>query len=150
MSTSPKFLDNKMLLAVIGRRIPALLDVIPRHDWAGGEPRPIPWIAVGAELGRLALQSARAAQRAGGKTQLALDYLDEWCLTGKMANIPWALLKDYAHGDPPPRPEEINIQDLHLGVAIGLATAANKLQDKGLLEVVDQGVERSLDAIRQA
>lgn len=149
MTNETKLLDNKVLLALIGRRIPGVFDVIPRHDWAMGEPRPIPWIAVGADLGRLALQSAHAAQRSGGKTHLGLAYLDDWCPTGRTANIPWALLKDYGHGDPPPRPEEMNLQDLHLGVAIGLATAAHKMQDKSLLEMVDQGVARSLDAIAQ-
>lgn len=147
MNTSPKLLDNKMLLALIGRRIPAIFDVIPRRDWAKSEPQPIPWIVVGAELGRLALQSAHAAQRAGGKPQVALDYLDDWCPVGKTAHIPWWLLKDYYHGDPPPRPEEINMQDLHLGVVMGLTTAATKLQDKALLEVVNQGIERSLGAM---
>lgn len=146
---SSRLIDNKALLALIGRRIPAIFDVIPRHNWAMGGPYPIPWIAAGALLGQLALQSAHAAQRVGGKPQVALDYLDEWCPVGKP--IPWPIPGPWGDGgDRPPRPEEIHLEDLHLGVAIGLATAAAKLQDKALIEIVDQGIARSLDALGQS
>ena len=147
MSTTSKVLDNKFLLALIGRRIPAIYDVYPRRDWAMGEPHPIPWIAAGAELGRLVVQSALAAQRAGGKPLVALDYLDGWCPLGKPTKLPIPWPSPWGGDDPPPRPEETESLDLYLGLAIGLATAGALVQDKGLIEVVDKAIARSLDAI---
>jgi hypothetical protein len=150
MKTPSKLLDNKMLLAMIGKRIPAVFDVIPQHGLVRGKPDPVPWIAVGADLARLALQSAIAAKRAGGNMHVAMDILEEWCPTGKTPNLPWGLLKDYFHGEPPPRPEEINIQDLNLGLALGLAAASAKLHDMSVIDVANQGIERSLSALGQA
>ena len=133
MNAESRILSNKALLALIGRRIPAIYDLIPRHRIRDrmGEPHPIPWLVAGMAMGRLALQSAHAAQRGGGKP----------------IPFPIRFPIDDILGDDPPRPEEADMRDLHLGVALGLAAASLGVKDPALQEVIDQGIQRSIGVL---
>lgn len=149
MNAESRILSNKALLALIGRRIPAIYDLIPRHRIRDrmGEPHPIPWLVAGMAIGRLALQSAHAAQRGGGKAGVAMDYLDDWCPVGKPFPFPIRFPLDDILGDDPPRPEEADMRDLHRGVALGLAAASLGIKDQALQEVIDQGIQRSIGVL---
>ena len=150
MVASAQAVSHRTLLALIGKRLPQIFDLIPhggQAEWVKGQPIPIPWILVGASLGRLAAQSAAAAQRSGGKPAVLMDYLDDWCPVGKPFPVPWRIPFDLGGGEDPPRPEERHQLDLHLGVLLGLAEAGSRLSDKAVSAGIDEGIGRSLGAI---
>ncbi|TIT72866.1 MAG: hypothetical protein E5W56_20050, partial [Mesorhizobium sp.] len=77
---------NKKLLAIIGKRIPAIYDVIP-HGPQGGlarvalNPQPLPPHELGAAVADEFVRSAWVAERGGLDMKAVLSDLDDWCPT---------------------------------------------------------------------
>lgn len=85
---------DRRLLAIIGRRLPAIYDVIPRgpqrHFWQSRfsevalNPQPLPPHPpeeLGAAVAAEVIQLAWLADRMGNSRGLAFTDLDDWCPT---------------------------------------------------------------------
>ncbi|RWK11846.1 MAG: hypothetical protein EOR43_05830 [Mesorhizobium sp.] len=137
---------NKKLLAIIGKRIPAIYDVIP-HGPQGGlarvalNPQPLPPHELGAAVADEFVRSAWVAERGGLDMKAVLSDLDDWCPTRpKIPKLPpwWGPLPP----EPEPHPEWF--VDYHLGFAARLSAIATGTR---LDKTLDQVIDRSLTAI---
>ncbi|SFP55816.1 hypothetical protein SAMN03159463_04445 [Mesorhizobium sp. NFR06] len=139
---------NKKLLAIIGKRFPAIYDVIPRGPQAGLvrvalNPQPLPPHELGAAVAEEFVRYAWVAERGGLDMKALVSDLDDWCPTRpKIPKLPpwWGPFPE-----PEPRPEWF--VDYHLGFAARLSAVAADSTGKRLDEILDQVIDRSLAAI---
>ncbi|RWM27800.1 hypothetical protein [Mesorhizobium sp.] len=136
---------NKKLLAIIGKRFPAIYDVIPRGPQGGLvrvalNPQPLPPHELGAAVADEFVRYAWVAERGGLDMKALLSDLDDWCPTRpKIPKLPpwWGPFPE-----PEPRPDWF--VDYHLGFAARLSAVATGTR---LDETLDQVIDRSLTAI---
>lgn len=147
---------NRRLLAIIGRRLPAIYDVIPRgpqgrflqnrFSEVALNPQPLPPQELGAAIAAEFIHAAWLADRFGLDQGIAFNDLDDWCPTRpkKLKLPPWW----------PPIPEPDPQPDwfihFHLGFAARLAVASVDSQNTRLGESFDKAVDRSIEAIEAA
>ncbi|MFK0688037.1 hypothetical protein ACFX5Q_07510 [Mesorhizobium sp. IMUNJ 23033] len=139
---------NKKLLAIIGKRIPAIFDVIPRGPQGrlvqiALNPQPLPPHELGAAIADEFVRCAWFAERGGLGMQALLSDLDDWCPTRpKIPKLPpwWGPFPD-----PEPRPDWF--VDYHLGFAARLSVVAAESTGMQLDKTLDQVIDRSLAAI---
>ncbi|MDX8524807.1 hypothetical protein RFM68_09825 [Mesorhizobium sp. MSK_1335] len=137
---------NKKLLAIIGKRFPAIYDVIPRGPQGGLvrvalNPQPLPPHELGAAVADEFVRYAWVAERGGLDMKALLSDLDDWCPTRpKIPKFPpwWGPFPE-----PEPRPEWF--VDYHLGFAARLSAVAT--EGTRLDGALDQVIDRSLAAI---
>lgn len=142
---------NRKLLAIIGRRFPAIFDVIPRGPLSRSSqvalnPQPLPPHELGAAMAAEFAHTAWLAERYGVDPRLALKDLDDWCPTRpKRIKLPpwWPPI-------PEPEPQPDWHTDLHLGFAARLAAVSGEFDGTRLGESFDKAIERSLGAIESA
>ncbi|RUU48047.1 hypothetical protein [Mesorhizobium sp. M2C.T.Ca.TU.002.02.1.1] len=136
---------NKKLLAIIGKRFPAIYDVIPRGPQGGLarvalNPQPLPPHELGAAVAEEFVRCAWVAERGGLDMKALLSDLDDWCPTRpKIPKLPpwWGPFPE-----PEPRPEWF--VDYHLGFAAKLSAVQTGTR---LDKTLDQVIDRSLTAI---
>lgn len=136
---------NKKLLAIIGKRFPAIYDVIPRGPQGGLarvalNPQPLPPHELGAAVAEEFVRCAWVAERGGLDMKALLSDLDDWCPTRpKIPKLPpwWGPFPE-----PEPRPEWF--VDYHLGFAARLSAVETGTR---LDKTLDQMIDRSLAAI---
>lgn len=142
---------NRRLLALIGRRFPAVYDVIPRGPQGllsrvALNPQPLPPHELGAALANEFVHAAWTAERLGLDPALAMQDLDDWCPTRprKLKLPPW--------WPPPPDPDPHPdwFAAFHLGFAARLAVATDGLTGTKMAAVLDQALERSVSALEGA
>jgi hypothetical protein len=163
-------LDNR-LLALIGRRFPAIYDVIPRGgqlvalnpqplppgekvelnpqpippgfgDWVALNPQPLPPRALGAVVAAELLRLSWAADKLGSQVAPIADWEDDPCPTWpKVPHLPPHL------GPPPPDPGPDWLVAYHLGLASTLAEARERV---GASQLADEALERSTAALDKA
>lgn len=150
-------MNSRQLLAIIGQRLPAIYDVIPRGPIGGFlqgrfsevalNPQPLPPIDLGAAVAMEFVHTAWLADRFGLDQGIAVKELDDWCPTqASMLKLP-----PFWRGpipDPEPHPEWL--RDYHVGFAARLASVSDKLQDSRLRETFDSAIQRSLKVIESA
>jgi hypothetical protein len=140
------------LLAIIGRRIPAVYDVIPRGPQGrlaevALNPQPLPPQELGAAIATEFARSVWMADRFGLDPGLAFKDLDDWCPTRpRLPKLPW--WPPVPGPDPEPHPEWLI--ELHLGFAARLAAVASGLDGSRLGESLNKAIERSLEVIETA
>ncbi|RUU11064.1 hypothetical protein EOD23_11545 [Mesorhizobium sp. USDA-HM6] len=139
---------NKKLLAIIGKRFPAIYDVIP-HGPQGQlmrvalNPQPLPPHELGAAVADEFVRYAWVAERGGLDMKALLSDLDDWCPTRpKIPKLPpwWGPFPE-----PEPHPEWF--VDYHLGFAARLSVVAIGSTGTRLDETLDKVIDRSLAAI---
>lgn len=148
---------DRRLLAIIGRRIPAIYDAVFPHGPAvrfsrgrGSEvalnPQPLPPHELGAALAADFAHAAWLADRLGLDLGRAFDDLDDWCPTRpKKIKLPpwWPPIPE-----PEPHPEWLI--DLHLGFAARLAAVSVEFEGTRLGESLNKAIDRSVAAIDSA
>lgn len=149
---------SRQLLAIIGQRLPAIYDVIPRGPIGGFSPfrfseaalnpQPLPPVDLGAAIASEFVHTAWLADRFGLDHGIAFKELDEWCPTsGSKFKAP-----PFFSGpspDPEPRPEWL--RDYHVGFAARLASVSDRLEENSRLrETIDSAIQRSLKVIESA
>jgi hypothetical protein len=150
---------DRRLLAIIGRRLPAIYDVIPRGPqreitsdrWIEVmlNPQPLPpqppdqlGAAVAAEF----IHAVWLADRFGLDRAKVFEDLDDLCPTGRK----WPKWPEWWRWWQPPVPEPPHPNwfiDFHLGFAARLAAAATEFEHTALAESFDEAIERSINAI---
>jgi hypothetical protein len=139
---------NKKLLAIIGKRIPSIYDVIPRGPQGrlvqiALNPQPLPPHELGAAIADEFVRYAWVAERGGLEMKGLLSDLDDWCPTRpKLPKLPpwWGPFPE-----PEPRPDWF--VDYHLGFAARLSVVAAESTGMRLNETLNQVIDRSLAAI---
>lgn len=151
--------SDQRLLALIGRRLPAIFDVIPRgpQGLAGWQERlaavalnpqplpPHPAEHLGAALAQEFAHMAWVADRLGLNWKTAAQDLDDWCPTQpRRIKLPvgW-------HPIPEPEPKPDWLAELHLGFAARLAAISADHAGSSLAATLDRAVNRSVDAMSQ-
>jgi hypothetical protein len=143
---------DRQLLAILGRRRPAIYDIIPRGPLGGFSevalnPQPLPPHELGAAIAAEFINIAWLADRFGVDTGPAFDVPDDWCPpTPKWPTLPWWWRWPRPPIPEPDPPPEWFI-DLHLGFAAQLAAVSVEFEGTRLGESFDKAIERSLDAI---
>ncbi|WP_379072508.1 hypothetical protein ACHMW4_28170 [Mesorhizobium sp. UC22_110] len=142
---------NAKLLAIIGKRIPAIYDVIPRGPQASLayvalNPQPLPPGHLGAAVASEFIRSAWLADRAGLDMKQVFDDLDDWCPTRpkKIKLPPWWP----PFPEPEPHPEWL--VDFHFGFAARVAASVAEIGDTSLGQSLNRAIDRSLAAIETA
>jgi hypothetical protein len=139
---------NKKLLAIIGKRIPAIYDVIPRGPQGrlaqvALNPQPLPPHELGAAVADEFVRNAWLAGRSGLDMKALFSDLDDWCPTRpKIPKFPpwwWPV--------PEPEPHPEWFVDFHLGFAARLSAVATESAGKSLDATLNQAIDRSLAAI---
>jgi hypothetical protein len=139
---------NKKLLAIIGKRIPAIYDVIPHGpQWRLAQialnPQPLPPHELGAAIANEFVRYAWGAERGGLDMKALLSDLDDWCPTRpKLPKLPpwWPPI-------PEPEPHPDWFVDYHLGFAARLSVIAAESAGTRLDKTLNQAIDRSLAAI---
>jgi hypothetical protein len=148
---------DRRLLAIIGRRFPAIYDVrFPRGPLSvAGQsrlsevalnPQPLPPHEIGAAVASEFIRLAWLSEKFGQDPGLALSELDDWCPTvPKRPRFPtwWPPI-------PEPDPEPDWFVDFHLGFATRLAVASGEVESSRLSESIDRALERSVSSIEMA
>ena len=147
---------DRRLLAIIGRRIPAIYDVIPRGPLSSLSrvrfsevalnPQPLPPHELGAAIAGEFVHTAWLADRFGLDLGLAFNDLDDWCPTApKKLKLPpwWPPIPE-----PDPHPEWLI--DFHLGFAARLAVVSVDFEGTRLGEALNKAIERSVASIDSA
>ena len=145
---------DRRLLAIIGRRLPAIYDVIPRGPLGrfsrisevALNPQPLPPHELGAAIAAEFVHTAWLADRFGLDLGRAFEDLDDWCPTRpKKLKLPpwWPPIPE-----PEPHPEWLS--DLHLGFAARLAAISAEFEGTRLGESFNRAIERSLESIDSA
>ena len=147
---------SRQLLAIIGRRRPAIFDVFPdgplsvrslvRYSEVALNPQPLPPHELGAAIAGEFAHTAWLADRFGLDLGVVLQELEDWCPTPpRRPKLPpwWPPIPD-----PEPGPDWLI--DLHLGFAARLAGVSAAFEGSRLGEAVDKAIERSLEAIESA
>jgi hypothetical protein len=139
---------DRRLLAIIGRRFPAIYDVIPRGpqgrlSQVALNPQPLPPHELGAAIAAEFAHAVWLADRLGLDVGRVFDDLDDWCPTGrrKLKLPPWWP----PIPEPEPHPEWLTA--LHLGFAARLAAVSAELESTRLGESLNKAIDRSLEAI---
>lgn len=145
---------DRRLLSIIGRRFPAIYDVIPRGPQAifvnrlsevALNPQPLPPHELGAAIAREFIHAVWLANRLGADQGAIFADLDDWCPTlPKLPKLPpwWPPIPE---PDPDPHPEWFT--DFHLGFAAQIAVAATKLEGTRAGELLNKAIDRSLESI---
>jgi hypothetical protein len=149
---------DRRLLEIIGRRLPAIYDVIPRGP-QGVNPAgylaevalnsqplpPLPAHELGAAVAAEFIHTIWLAERFGLDPAKPFDDLDDWCPTGPK----WPKLPSWWRWWPPkPEPPHPNWSvDFHLGFAARLAASAAEAAGGALSKSLDSAIGRSIDAI---
>jgi hypothetical protein len=141
---------NRRLLSIIGRRLPAIYDVIPRGPQkilsVSHRPPPQPYsefLELGAGIAAEFIHAAWIADRFGLDQGILFDDLDDWCPTKpKKLKLPpwWPPI-------PEPEPHPDWFADFHLGFAARLAVASVEFEGTRLGESFDKAIERSIASI---
>ena len=139
---------SKKLLAIIGKRIPAIYDVIPRGQQGrlaqiALNPQPLPPHELGAAIADEFVRSAWSAERGGLDSKALMSDLDDWCPTRpKIPKLPpwWPPIPE-----PEPHPEWF--VDYHLGFAARLSVVAAGSAGTRLDKTLNQAIDRSLAAM---
>ena len=144
---------DRRLLAIIGRRLPAIYDVIPRgplrrfsqdrSSEVALNPQPLPPHELGAAIAAEFVHTVWLADRFGLDLGLAFNDLDDWCPTRpKKPKLPpwWPPIPE-----PEPHPEWFI--DFHLGFAARLAVVSVEFEGTRLGESFDKAIERSVGSI---
>lgn len=147
---------SSKLLAIIGRRFPAIFDIIPRgpqgqflqsnFSEVALNPQPLPPHELGAAIASEFVHTVWLAERFGLDRGLAFDDLDDWCPTvPKKLKLPpwWPPI-------PEPEPHPDWLVDFHLGFAARLAVVTVGFEGTSLGESFDKAIERSLVTIESA
>jgi hypothetical protein len=141
---------NARLLAIIGRRIPAIYDVIPRGPQAllaavALNPQPLPPIDVGAAVAAEFIHAVWLADRLGQDGGRVFDDLDDWCPTKpkRLKLPPW-----WPPGPDPDPPHPDWFVAFHLGFAARVAAVAEVSRIGG--ESFGKAIDRSLSSIETA
>lgn len=142
---------NRHLLAIIGRRLPAIYDIIPhgpqsRLSRIALNPQPLPPHEMGAAIAAEFAHTAWLAGRFGLDVGVVFEDLDDWCPTvPKRLKLPpwWPPIPE-----PEPHPEWFI--DFHLGFAAQLAAVAIGAEGTRIGETFDKAIERSVAAIEAA
>jgi hypothetical protein len=145
-------IPNRILLALIGARFPAIFDVIPRGPQSAAlgdrlsavalNPQPLPPLVLGAAVATEVIRLTFEAGRGGA----GFDVPEDWCPTvPRRPKLPiwWPPIPE-----PEPHPEWF--VEFHLGFAMRLSLAASAAGASPLAATLDKGVERSLAAIARA
>jgi hypothetical protein len=146
-------LDSR-LLAIIGRRFPAIYDVIPRGPLSrflevALNPQPLPPEPppheLGAALAAEFIRTAWLADRFGLDLGRVSDDLDDWCPTRPKRRLK---LPPWWPPIPDPDPHPNWFIDFHLGFVARLAAAS--LEETRIGESINKAIERSITAIKSA
>jgi hypothetical protein len=139
---------DRRLLAIIGQRLPAIFDIIPRGPQSrllqvALNPQPLPPHELGAAIAAEFAHTVWLTERLGLDLGLAFDDLDDWCPTvpKKLKFPPWW------PPIPEPDPHPNWLIDFHLGFAARLATVSVGLGGTGISEAFDKAIERSIATI---
>jgi hypothetical protein len=141
-------LIDRRLLAILGRRTPAIYDIIPRGPLSkvALNPQPLPPHEVGAAVAAEFVQTAWLSDRSGQDPTAALNVLDDWCPTPpkRPKRPPW--------WPPIPDPEPLrdSLIDYHLGFAARLAFVSSEHAGTRLGELINRAIERSLSSIESS
>lgn len=147
---------SRRLLAIIGKRFPAIYDVIPhgpqrrfsdRFSEVALNPQPLPPHELGARIASEFVHMAFVADRLGLDPSQAFQDLDDWCPTRpRLPKLPpwWPPIPD---PDPEPHPEWFAA--FHLGFAARVALASADLQNTRLSESFENAIERSVGALEE-
>ena len=141
---------DRRLLAILGRRLPAIYDIIPRGPLSrvsevALNPQPLPPHELGAAIAAEFVNTAWHADRFGVDQGPAYDVPEDWCPTG----LRWPKLPPWWCRIPVPEPDPHPdwFIDFHLGFAARLAAVSVEFEDTRLGGSFDKAIERSLDAI---
>lgn len=142
---------ERRLLAIIGRRLPATYDVIPRGPLSrfsevALNPQPLPPHELGAAIAAEFIRTAWLTDRFGLDPGLAFNDLDDWCPTvPKKLKLPpwWPPIPE-----PEPHPEWLI--DFHLGFAARLAVVSIEFEGTQLGESFEKALERSVTLIEDS
>lgn len=142
---------DRRLLAIIGRRLPAIYDVIPRgprsrFSETALNPQPLPPHELGAAVAAELIHTTWLAERFGLDLGIFESMIDEWCPVGR----PILRLPPWWKPFPLPEPRPEWFADFHLGFAARLAVVSVELEGTRLGELVDKAIERSVAAIETA
>ncbi|MBV8033755.1 hypothetical protein [Roseateles sp.] len=150
--------SDQRLLALIGRRLPAIFDVIPRGPQGPAlqdrvsavalNPQPLPpgpAELVGAALAQEFAHMASISDRLGLNWKTMAQDLDDWCPTQpRKIKFP----AGWPHV-PEPDPHPNWLAELHLGFAAKLAAISADHPGTPLAAMLDRAVNRSVDALSQ-
>lgn len=144
---------DRRLLAIIGKRLPAIFDIIPhgpqsrflrgRSSEVELNPQPLPPHELGAAIAAEFTHAAWLADRFGLDLGRVFDDLDDWCPTRpKKLKLPpwWPPIPE-----PEPHPEWLT--DFHLGFAAHLAAVSAAFEGTRLGESFSKAIDRSMEAI---
>jgi hypothetical protein len=139
---------NRRLLAIIGQRLPAIFDIIPRGSLRSLStfslnPQPLPPQELGAAIASEFMQSVWLTMRSGQDPAIALGDLEDWCPTyPKLPKWPiwWLPIPE-----PEPHPEWS--VDFHLGFAARLAAITAVQNDLPITEILNKAIDRSVGSI---
>ncbi len=150
--------SEQRLLALIGKRLPAIFDVIPRgpqglalQDRVSAvalNPQPLPPAPaemVGAALAQEFARMAFVSDRLGLNWKTMSQDLDDWCPTQpRKIKFPvgWPPV-------PEPDPHPNWFAELHLGFAAKLSAISADYAGTPLAATLDRAVNRSIDALSQ-
>jgi hypothetical protein len=140
---------NARILAIIGRRLPAIYDIIPRSPLSRFSavmlnPQPLPPHELGAAIAAEFVHAVWLADRLGQDLERVFTDLDDWCPTvPKRPKLPpwWPPI-------PEPDPQPDWFVDFHLGFASRLAAVSPEGTRIG--ESLSKIIERSISAIESA
>jgi len=142
---------SRQLLAILGRRFPAIYDVIPRGPQdllaqVALNPQPLPPHELGSAIAAEFVKLAWSSDRFGADLGAVFDELDDWCPTvPKRLKFPpwWPPVPE-----PEPHPEWF--ADFHLGFASRLAAIAPQFEETRLGKVFDRAIDRSVESLESA
>jgi hypothetical protein len=150
---------DRQLLAILGRRLPAIYDIIPRGPLGrfaevALNPQPLPPHELGAAIAAEFINTAWHADRFGVDMGPAYDVPDDLCpRVPRWPKLPWWWrLPLPPIPEPDPHPEWFIewFIDFHLGFAARLAAVSPEFEGTRLGESFDNAIQRSLDAIESA
>jgi hypothetical protein len=144
---------DRRVLAILGRRWPAIYDIIPRGPLGrfaevALNPQPLPPHELGSAIAAEFINIAWHADRFDVDQGPAYDVPDDWCPTGlRWPKLPpWWGWWPFPEPDPPPE----WFIDFHLGFSAQLAAVSPEFEGTRLGESFDKAIEQSLDAIESA
>jgi hypothetical protein len=144
---------SRKLLAIIGRRLPAIYDVIPRGPQGrlaeiALNPQSLPPHELGAAIAAEFIRNVWTADRFNLDPGVAFKDLDDWCPTKpKRLKLPVWWWPPIPIPDPEPHPEWL--VDFHLGFAARLAVSVEG-EGNRLGESLNKAIDRSLAVIEAA
>ncbi|WP_165246556.1 hypothetical protein [Paludisphaera soli] len=139
------------LLAILGRRNPAIYDIIPQGPLSylsrvSLNPQPLPPHELGAAIASEFIRNVWLTERFGQDLGVALRDLEDWCPTPpRPPKFPpwWPPI-------PIPDPHPDWLTDYHLGFAARLAAATAGADGSRFGETLAQALDRSVAAVETA